>query len=167
MEDNFQRLHRPAIAFDAILGPIVQLRQHMERLVQDTRHADYRLERFAQTVLHRVTRLERDVEQLIQDLQTDYVDLAETVTRHQQPSAFLSLRRSVGEPVIFIRSVQVQDPVELGNSVLISPTDVGRENASGRDGGRRRRSSQRPCCNGRDRVKDRQGTPVKKGSKQM
>ena len=41
MEDNFQRLHRPAIAFDAILGPIVQLRQHMERLVQDTRHADY------------------------------------------------------------------------------------------------------------------------------
>jgi hypothetical protein len=71
MEDNFPRLHRPAIAFDAILGPIVQLRQHMERLVQDTRHADYRLERFAQTVLHRVTRLERDVEQLIQDLQTD------------------------------------------------------------------------------------------------
>jgi len=43
----------------------------MERLVDDTRHADYRLERFAQTVLHRVTRLERAVEQLIQDLQTD------------------------------------------------------------------------------------------------
>src|SRR6516165_3933166 len=58
-------------------------------------------------------------------------------------------------------------PVELGNSGLVSPTDVGREHASGRDGGRRRRRSQRPGCNGRDRVKDRQGTPVKKGSQQM
>jgi hypothetical protein len=57
-------------------------------------------------------------------------------------------------------------PVELGNSVLVSPTYVGRENASGRDGGRRRRS-QRPGCHGLDRVKDRQGTPVKKGSKRM
>ena len=86
MEHNLPRLHRPAIAFDAILGPLVPLRQPMERLVDDTCHADYRLERFAQTVLHRVTRLERDVEQLLQDLQTDYADLVETVTRQQQQS---------------------------------------------------------------------------------
>jgi hypothetical protein len=38
---------------------------------------------------------------------------------------------------------------------------MGRENASVRDGGRRRRSSQMPGCNGQDTVKDRQGKPVK------
>jgi hypothetical protein len=38
---------------------------------------------------------------------------------------------------------------------------VGRENASARTGGRRRRSSQMPGCNGEDTVKVRQGKPVK------
>jgi hypothetical protein len=40
-------------------------------------------------------------------------------------------------------------------------TCKGRENASGRDRGRRRRSSQTLVCNGLDRVKVRQGTPDK------
>ena len=39
---------------------------------------------------------------------------------------------------------------------------VGRENASVRDGGRRRRSSQTPGCNGQDMVKVRQGKPDKR-----
>ena len=47
--------------------------------------------------------------------------------------------------------------VELGNSNTVSPPVGGRESASVRAGGRRRRSSQRPGCNGRDRVKVRQG----------
>ena len=47
--------------------------------------------------------------------------------------------------------------VELGNSNTVSPPCGGRENASVRAGGRRRRSSQRPRCNGGDRVKVRQG----------
>ena len=48
-------------------------------------------------------------------------------------------------------------PGELGNSNPVVPTLVGRENASVRAGGRRRRSSQPPSGNGRDRVKVRQG----------
>ena len=60
--------------------------------------------------------------------------------------------------------------VELGNSTPVVPTLVGRENASVRDGGRRRRSSQRPGGNGRDRVKVRQGKLnkmiVNRGSKE-
>jgi len=51
---------------------------------------------------------------------------------------------------------------ELGNSNAVYPTGVGRENASVRTGGRRRRSSPTPRGNGEDMVKDRQGTPVKK-----
>jgi hypothetical protein len=51
---------------------------------------------------------------------------------------------------------------ELGNSNAVSPTGVGRENASVRTGGRRRRSSPTPHCNGEDMVKVRQGKPVKK-----
>jgi len=47
--------------------------------------------------------------------------------------------------------------VELGNSNPVVPTLVGRENASVRAGGRRRRSSQPPSGNGWDRVKVRQG----------
>jgi len=47
--------------------------------------------------------------------------------------------------------------VELGNSNTVAPPVGGRENASVRDGGRRRRSSQMPGYNGRDRVKVRQG----------
>jgi hypothetical protein len=39
-------------------------------------------------------------------------------------------------------------------------TQSGRENASVRDRGRRRRSKQRLFCNGKDRLKVRQGTPV-------
>lgn len=58
-------------------------------------------------------------------------------------------------------------PVELGNSDTVLPTPVGRDNASVRDGGRRRRSSQTLCCNGMDRVKVRQGKPVKKGSQRI
>ena len=58
-------------------------------------------------------------------------------------------------------------PVELGNSDTVVPTRVGRKNASVRDGGRRRRSSQTLCCNGMDRVKVRQGKPVKKGSQRI
>src|SRR5262249_53545091 len=51
---------------------------------------------------------------------------------------------------------------ELGNSNAVYPTAVGREHASVRTGGRRRRSSPRPRCNGEDMVKVRQGKPVKK-----
>ena len=51
---------------------------------------------------------------------------------------------------------------ELGNSNPYTPTGVGRENASVRTGGRRRRSSPTPRCNGEDMVKVRQGKPVKK-----
>ena len=51
--------------------------------------------------------------------------------------------------------------VELGNSKTVLTSLGGRDNASVRDGGRRRRSSQRPDCNGRDRVKVRQGKPNK------
>jgi len=47
--------------------------------------------------------------------------------------------------------------LELGNSFTALPTSVGCENASTRAGGRRRRSSQTPGCNGPDRVKVRQG----------
>ena len=46
--------------------------------------------------------------------------------------------------------------LELGNSQTALPTAVGHENASVRAGGRRRRSSQMPGCNGPDRVKVRQ-----------
>jgi len=46
---------------------------------------------------------------------------------------------------------------ELGNSKPGAPPLVGRENASVRAGGRRQRSSQRPRCNGGDRVKVCQG----------
>jgi hypothetical protein len=51
---------------------------------------------------------------------------------------------------------------ELGNSNAVCPTAVGREHASVRTGGRRRRSSPTPRCNGEDMVKVRQGKPVKK-----
>ena len=51
---------------------------------------------------------------------------------------------------------------ELGNSNAVYPIGVGRENASVRTGGRRRRSSPTPRCNGEDMVKVRQGKPVKK-----
>ncbi len=47
--------------------------------------------------------------------------------------------------------------LELGNSHTTKPTSVGCENASTRAGGRRRRSSQMPDCNGPDRAKVRQG----------
>ena len=40
-------------------------------------------------------------------------------------------------------------------------TRKGRENASGRDRGRRRRSNRMPGCNDRDKVKVRQGRPAK------
>ena len=43
--------------------------------------------------------------------------------------------------------------LELGNSHTAVPTSVGCENASTRAGGRRRRSSQTPGCNGLDRAK--------------
>ena len=60
--------------------------------------------------------------------------------------------------------------VELGNSKPVAPPGGGRDNASVRVGGRRRRSSQRPGCNGRDRVKVRQGKLnkmiVNRGSKE-
>ena len=46
--------------------------------------------------------------------------------------------------------------LELGNSHTAVPTSVGCENASTRAGGRRRRSSQMPGCNGLDRAKVRQ-----------
>lgn len=46
--------------------------------------------------------------------------------------------------------------LELGNPYTAMPTSVGCENASMRAGGRRRRSSQMPGCNGPDRVKARQ-----------
>jgi hypothetical protein len=46
--------------------------------------------------------------------------------------------------------------LELGNSPTARPTLVGHENASVRQGGRRRRSSQMPCGNDMDTVKDRQ-----------
>jgi hypothetical protein len=46
--------------------------------------------------------------------------------------------------------------LELGNSHTAIPTLVGHENANVREGGRRRRSSQRPDCNGLDTVKVRQ-----------
>jgi hypothetical protein len=46
--------------------------------------------------------------------------------------------------------------LELGNSQTTLPTAVGHDNASARAGGRRRRSSQRPGCNGPDTVKVRQ-----------
>jgi len=51
---------------------------------------------------------------------------------------------------------------ELGNSNAVCPTAVGRDNASVRTGGRRRRSSPMLGCNGQDMVKVRQGKPVKK-----
>jgi hypothetical protein len=46
--------------------------------------------------------------------------------------------------------------LELGNSHTARPPSVGHDNASVREGGRRRRSSQMPGCNGQDRVKVRQ-----------
>jgi hypothetical protein len=46
--------------------------------------------------------------------------------------------------------------LELGNSHTALPAVAGHENASVRAGRRRRRSSQRPGGNGRDRVKVRQ-----------
>jgi hypothetical protein len=52
--------------------------------------------------------------------------------------------------------------LELGNSSTAFPVDTGRENASVQEGGRRRRSSPRPRCNGEDMVKVRQGKPVKR-----
>ena len=53
-----------------------------------------------------------------------------------------------------------------GTPTLCTP-QVGRDNASVRTGGRRRRSSPTPRCNGEDMVKVRQGKPVKKGSQRM
>jgi hypothetical protein len=44
---------------------------------------------------------------------------------------------------------------------------MGRENASAREGGRRRRSSPTPGCNDPDMVKARQGKPSKKASQRM
>ena len=43
-----------------------------------------------------------------------------------------------------------------GTPIPLDPPEVGGENASPWDGGRRRRSSQMPGCNGPDRVKVRQ-----------
>ena len=51
---------------------------------------------------------------------------------------------------------------ELGNSETARPAKARREKASVLDGGRRRRSSQMPSCNGVDKVKVRQGKPVEK-----
>jgi hypothetical protein len=51
--------------------------------------------------------------------------------------------------------------LELGNSKAVLPPSGGRENASVRNGGRRRRSSQTLGCNGWDKVKVRQGKPNK------
>jgi len=60
--------------------------------------------------------------------------------------------------------------VELGNANPVAPPIGGRENARVRAGGRKRRSSQRPGCNGRDKVKVRQGKLnqmiVNRGSKE-
>jgi len=50
---------------------------------------------------------------------------------------------------------------ELGNSHTTLPS-YGRETASVRRGGRRRRSSRMPGCNGQDRVKVRQGKPTQR-----
>jgi hypothetical protein len=53
---------------------------------------------------------------------------------------------------------------ELGNSNAVCPTVAGRENASVWAGGRRRRSSPMPRCNGEDIVKVLQGKPVNRKS---
>ena len=47
--------------------------------------------------------------------------------------------------------------MELGNSQTASPAEVGRENASVQERGRRRRSNRTLSCNGEDKVKVRQG----------
>src|SRR4029434_5671344 len=52
--------------------------------------------------------------------------------------------------------------LELGNSLSTAPAGAGRENANGWTGGRRRRTSLRPGCNGLDMVKVRQGKPTKR-----
>jgi hypothetical protein len=71
----------------------------------------------------------------------------------------LSLNRSASSRQLRVASTSLM--VELGNSNAVQPIQVGRENASVRTGGRRRRSSQMPRCNGVDTVKVRQGRPVK------
>src|SRR5215471_17171899 len=72
----------------------------------------------------------------------------------------LSLIRSASSRQLRVASTALV--TELGNSNTVCPTAVGRENASVRTGGRRRRSSPRSGCNGQDMVKVRQGKPVKK-----
>jgi hypothetical protein len=72
----------------------------------------------------------------------------------------LSLIRSASSRQLRVASTSLM--VELGNSNAVCPTAVGRDNASVRTGGRRRRSSPTPRCNGEDMVKVRQGKPVTK-----
>ena len=72
----------------------------------------------------------------------------------------LSLIRSASSRQL--RVARTSLTAELGNSNAVYPTVVGREKASVRTGGRRRRSSPMPRCNGEDMVKVRQGKPVKK-----
>jgi hypothetical protein len=72
----------------------------------------------------------------------------------------LSLIRSASSRQLRVARTSLM--AELGNSNAVYPTAVGRANASVRTGGRRRRSSPTPRCNGEDMVKVRQGKPVKK-----
>ena len=51
---------------------------------------------------------------------------------------------------------------ELGHSHAALPLKSGRDNASVRTGGRRRRRSLLPGGNGQDTVKDRQGKPTER-----
>jgi hypothetical protein len=53
---------------------------------------------------------------------------------------------------------------ELGDSNAVYPQEWDATMPAVRTGGRRRRSSPTPRCNGEDMVKVRQGKPVKKGS---
>jgi hypothetical protein len=71
----------------------------------------------------------------------------------------LSLIRSASSRQLRVARTSLM--AELGNSNAVCPTAVGREHASVRTGGRRRRSSPTPRYNGEDMVKARQGKPVK------
>jgi hypothetical protein len=58
-----------------------------------------------------------------------------------------------------LRIIDMSLVLKLGNSRTVLSVRAGRENASVRWGRRRQRSSQRPGCNGLDRVKYCQGNP--------
>jgi hypothetical protein len=72
----------------------------------------------------------------------------------------LSLIRSASSRQLRVARTSLM--AELGNSNAVYPTGVGRDNASVRTGGRRRRRSPRLGWNGQDMVKLCQGKPVKK-----